>query len=143
MHQHCSTPRCGTREAERCSALQNMKKILIVEDNTDSMEIMTRSLKEDYLIVKAYNGKEGLEKAILEKPDLILMDISLPVMDGLMVIQSIRRTKEIQAIPIFVVSASAMSQQVKEAMDSGCNDFVAKPVRPGLLREKVKEYVQG
>lgn len=101
------------------------------------MEIMTRSLEKNYLIVKAYNGKEALEKTISEKPDLILMDISLPVLDGLSVTRRIRSTKDIEDIPIVAISASAMPHNVKDAFDAGCNDFIAKPVRPALLREKV------
>ena len=118
-----------------------MKKILIVEDMADAMEIMARSLEKNYLIVKAFNGKEALEKAISEKPDLILMDISLPVLDGLSVIRRIKNTKDIKDIPIVVISAGAMPHNIKDAMDAGCNNFIAKPVRPGLLREKVAQMV--
>ena len=114
-----------------------MKKILIVEDTEDGMEIMTRSLEKDYLVVKAYNGKEALEKTISEKPDLILMDILLPVMDGLTVTRKIRQLPDIDHIPIIAVSASIMSYNVKDALQAGCNELMPKPVRPGLLREKV------
>lgn len=106
------------------------------------MEIMTRSLEKDYLIVKAYNGKEALEKTISEKPDLILMDISLPLLDGLSVTRRIRQTKDIESIPIIAVSASAMPHNVKDAMEAGCNDFIAKPLRPHVLREKVNRIAQ-
>lgn len=118
-----------------------MKKILIVEDTEDGMEIMTRSLEKKYLIVKAYNGTEALQKTISEKPDLILMDISLPVLDGLSVTRRIRSTKDMENIPIVAISAGAMPHNIKDAMDAGCNDFIAKPVRPGLLREKVSQMV--
>jgi len=105
------------------------------------MEIMTRSLEKNYLIVKAYNGKEALKKAISERPNLILMDISLPIMDGLSVTRRIRSTKDIEDIPIVAVSAGAMPHNITDAMEAGCNDFIAKPVRPGLLREKVNQMV--
>lgn len=118
-----------------------MKKILIVEDTEDGMEIMTRALEKDYLILQAYNGREGLEKAVSEKPDLILMDISLPILDGLTVTRRIRHTKDLENVPIIAVSASVMPHNVKDILAAGCNDLVSKPVRPGLLREKVKKYV--
>ena len=118
-----------------------MKKILIVEDTKDGMEIMTRSLEKNYLIIKAYNGQEALEKTISEKPDLILMDISLPILDGLSVTRRIRCAKDMENIPVIAISASAMPHNIKDAFAAGCNDFIAKPVRPGLLREKVSQMV--
>jgi len=119
-----------------------MKKILIVEDTEDGMDIMTRSLEKDYLIVQAYNGKEALEKTVSEKPDLILMDISLPILDGLSVTRRIRSMPDIENTPIVAISAGAMPHNVKDAMDAGCNDFIAKPVRPALLREKVHDRLK-
>ncbi|MBI1870202.1 MAG: response regulator [Chlamydiae bacterium] len=118
-----------------------MKKILIVEDSEDSMEIMARTFEEDYLVIKATNGKEGLEKAIEEKPDIILMDVSLPIMDGLTVTKRIRGIHGIENTPIIIVSASAMAHDIEEALKSGCNHFLPKPVRPSLLRKKVAEYL--
>lgn len=120
-----------------------MKKILIVEDTEDGMDIMTRSLEKDYLIVQAYNGKEALEKTVSEKPDLILMDISLPILDGLSVTRRIRSMPDIEDTPIVAISAGAMPHNVKDAFAAGCNDFIAKPVRPALLREKVALAVHG
>lgn len=119
-----------------------MKKILIVEDTEDAMEIMTRALEEEYTIIKASNGKEGMERAISEMPDLILMDISLPIMDGLTVTRRIRENGNIKDIPIIAISASAMIHNIKEALENGCNDFIPKPIRPRLLRKKVKEYLK-
>lgn len=118
-----------------------MKKILIIEDTEDGMEIMTRALEHDYLIIQAYNGQAGLEQAVSAKPDLILMDISLPILDGLTVARRIRYTKDIGNVPIIAVSASVMPHNVKDILEAGCNELVSKPVRPGLLREKVKKYV--
>lgn len=118
-----------------------MKKVLIVEDTEDAMDIMVRSLEKDYLVVKAYDGKEAWEKVISEKPDLVLMDISLPILDGLTVVRMIRHNKDMKAVPVLAVSASAMPHNVKDALDAGCNDFIAKPVRPGLLRKIVGNYI--
>ena len=118
-----------------------MKKILIVEDTEDTMEIFVRTLEKDYVIIKAYNGREALNKTISEKPDLILLDILLPDIDGLSVVRRIRHLdEEISNIPIIAVSAGAMPQNVKDALSIGCNSFIAKPVRPELLRKKVKEF---
>ncbi|MBI4231965.1 response regulator, partial [Candidatus Peregrinibacteria bacterium] len=111
-----------------------------VEDNEDSMAIMTRALEKDYLVVKAANGKEALEKTFSEKPDLILLDISLPILDGLSVARRIRCAGETENVPIIAVSASVMPNNVKDALAAGCNGFLAKPVRPRILIEKVKEY---
>lgn len=86
-------------------------------------------------------GREALERTIEEKLDLILMDISLPIMGGLTVAKRIRHKKEIENITIIVVSASAMFHNIKEVLESGCNNFIPKPIKPKLLRKKVVEYL--
>ena len=105
-----------------------MKKILIVEDNEDNMYVLEAFLEDDFELVEATDGKMGLEMAITEKPDLILLDISLPEMDGTEVIVKIRKHQEIKDTPVIALTAHAMLGDKERFMEFGFDEYMSKPI---------------
>lgn len=116
-----------------------MKTILIVEDTEFNVDLLTQLLEEDYTLLIARDGAEGVSLARENNPDLILMDISLPVLDGYEATRQIRET--LKSTPIIGLSAHAMSGDAVRARESGCNDYLTKPVDDDLLLNKLKEYL--
>ncbi len=112
-----------------------MAKILIVEDNDMNLDMLSRRLaRKGYEIVVARDGQAGVDQALAELPDLILMDMSLPVMDGWQATRRIKERAETAAIPVVALTAHAMASDREKAMDAGCDDFYTKPIElPGLL----------
>ncbi len=116
-----------------------MKTILIVEDTELNIDLLTQLLEDDYNLLVANDGGQGVTMAVEKKPDLILMDISLPVMDGY---EAARRIRESQAdIPIIGLSAHAMEGHKQKAQDAGCDDYITKPINDALLFEMLKKYL--
>jgi len=106
-----------------------MAKILIVEDNEDNWDMLSRRLKKKgFEVVIAVDGKQGVDKARSEKPDLILMDLSLPVMNGFEAIGQLRADASTQHIPIIALTAHAMTGDREKAIEAGSNDYETKPV---------------
>jgi two-component system, cell cycle response regulator DivK len=116
-----------------------MKTILIVEDIDLNIDLLTEILEEDYNLLIAKDGVQGVELANSNKPDLVLMDISLPGMDGYEATRYIRKT--FQTLPIIGLSAHAMQGDDERAKAAGCNDYLTKPVDEVLLLRKLKEYL--
>jgi two-component system, cell cycle response regulator DivK len=118
------------------------KKILIAEDYDDARNLMCFMLRHGgYQIFEATNGKEAVEVARLEHPDLILMDISMPIMDGFTATQLIRESGDgISSIPIIAVSALNF-MYLEEALKAGCNEVVSKPVDFDRLDSVMKKYL--
>jgi len=114
-----------------------MKKILIVEDNEDNMELLLQILEDDYDIVEATNGEEAIIVAQKEKPDLILMDLSLPVMDGWEATRRLKANSELRAIPVIALTAHAMSGDKEKAISAGCDGYVSKPIDMDKLMEVI------
>jgi CheY-like chemotaxis protein len=117
------------------------KKILVVEDNLDNRRILVYRLKRmgDFQIVEASNGEEAIEMVGREQPDLIFMDLKMPVMDGWEATRQIRRQEHGKRIPIIALTAQAMVGDEQKALAAGCDDYVAKPiVDPSVVREKVE-----
>jgi CheY-like chemotaxis protein len=114
-----------------------MAKILVVEDNEENWDMISRRLqRRGYVVVHAVNGQEAVDLAARERPDLILMDVSLPVMDGLEATRRIRARAETQTTPIIALTAHAMSGDRDRALQAGCDDYHAKPVElPHLLAQ--------
>ena len=116
-----------------------MKTILIVEDIELNIDLLTQILEEDYNLLIAKDGAQGVMITEQKKPDLVLMDISLPIMDGY---EATRRIREnFQALPIIGLSAHAMSQDTEKAIAAGCTDYLTKPVDENLLIQKLKQYL--
>ncbi len=115
-----------------------MKKALIVEDNQDSQFLLTVLIKSmGFSAILANNGMEAVEKAIEEKPHLILMDIMLPGIDGREATRRIRSNQETKEIPILAVTAITDKSQLRECIKAGCNDYILKPFNNKDLQEKI------
>ena len=116
-----------------------MKTILIVEDTELNIDLLTQLLEEEYSLLIARDGAEGVSVAREKNPDLILMDISLPILDGYEATRQIRET--LKSTPIIGLSAHAMNGDAVRAREAGCNDYLTKPVDDDLLMNKLKEYL--
>ena len=118
-----------------------MNKILIVEDVELNLELLVQLLEDDYELVIARDGAMGLEMAAAEIPDLILMDMSLPVLDGWEATRAIKANDKLSHIPVIGLSAHAMSGDQQRALAAGCNDYLTKPIDEDLLAEKLHYFL--
>ena len=113
-------------------------KILIVEDNEMNRDMLSRRLlKKGFEIIIAVDGAEGVEKTISEKPDLVLMDMSLPVMDGWEATKNLKANNETAKIPIIALTAHAMAQDKEKALAAGCDEYDTKPIDLNRLLSKI------
>lgn len=128
-----------TNMLQRRDESDTMKTILIVEDIDVNIDLLTQILEEDYHLLVAKDGKQGVELTEQHQPDLVLMDISLPVMDGYEATRNIRKT--FQTMPIIGLSAHAMQGDEERARAAGCTDYLTKPVDEDLLRKKLQEHL--
>lgn len=116
----------------------SIAKILIVEDNELNRDMLSRRLtRKGYEIVMATDGLQGVNMAETEHPDLILMDMSLPVLNGWDATKRLKSSASTMAIPIIALTAHAMSSDREQAMDAGCNDFDTKPIELDRLLQKI------
>lgn len=118
-----------------------MKKILIVEDVELNLDLLVQLLEDDYELISADDGEKGVALAAQEQPDLILMDISLPLLDGYDATRRIKAQAALAHIPIIGLSAHAMSGDAEKARAAGCDDYLAKPLDEGLLFEKLDRFL--
>ncbi len=119
-----------------------MKKALVVEDHPDMRNVLTFEMEMmGFSVIGAKDGKEGVEKAIKEKPNLILMDIMMPFMDGRDATRLIRSNPETQHIPILVETALANNVVRRSCIEAGCNDYITKPFTFKELQKKVQDFV--
>jgi CheY-like chemotaxis protein len=110
-----------------------MKKILIVEDVALNRDLLTQLLEDDHMLVFAEDGLAALALAVLERPDLILMDVSLPKLDGLEATRRLKADPATASIPVIVLTAHAMKGDEELARAAGCDDFLTKPIDEDLL----------
>jgi CheY-like chemotaxis protein len=118
-----------------------MKKILVVEDVDFNRELVVQLLEDKYQVIEAVNGEEGLELAKRERPDLILMDLSLPVMDGWEATKQIKANDDLRSIPVIALTAHAMVGDEEKAVAAGCDDYLAKPLDEDELMTKVAKFL--
>jgi two-component system cell cycle response regulator DivK len=119
------------------------KRILVVEDQEDDRQIIRDMLAgTGYAITEAEDGEQALAAITKQRPDLILMEIQLPSMDGYEAMRRIRTDPALFAIPIIAVSSYAPSEEQQKARAAGCNDFVPKPYSPHQLLAKIRSYLQ-
>lgn len=119
-----------------------MAKILLVEDNEMNRDMLSRRLKrKGYEIVIAVDGEEGVSKAVSEKPDLILMDMSLPIIDGWTAVGQLREKEETKSTPIIALTAHAMAGDKQKAIDAGCDDYDTKPIELPRLLTKIESLL--
>ncbi len=118
------------------------KRILVVEDQEDNRAILRDLLQSvGYELVEAVNGEEALSIALEHKPDLILMDIQLPVVDGYEATRRIKAEPALRGIPVIAVTSYALSGDEEKAREAGCDDYVTKPFSPRDLLAKVQAYL--
>jgi CheY-like chemotaxis protein len=113
-------------------------KILLVEDNEMNRDMLSRRLlRKGFEVVLAVDGREGVDKASSEAPDIILLDMSLPVMDGWEAAGHLKNNPETQKIPVLALTAHAMDGDREKAISAGCDDYDTKPVNFARLLEKI------
>src|SRR6267143_1395242 len=118
-----------------------MKTILIVEDVELNRDLLVQLLEDEYRLILAADGVAALERAAKAKPDLILMDLSLPRMDGWEATRRLKADKNLERIPVIVLSAHAMRGDEERARSSGCDDFLTKPIDAKLLFQKLERHL--
>jgi CheY-like chemotaxis protein len=119
-----------------------MKKILVVEDNENNMYLITFILKKNgHNIIEAWSGEEGIELAVKEKPDLVLMDIQLSGIDGLEATKKIRESEAEGEIPIVALTSYAMAGDREKALNAGCTGYIEKPINPETFMGEIEKYL--
>jgi CheY-like chemotaxis protein len=118
-----------------------MKRILIVEDVELNRDLLTQLLEDTYELVIAVDGAAGVEMAIAHRPDIILMDLSLPLVDGWEATRRIKANTSTAAIPVGAITANAMTGDEDRARAAGCDDFMTKPVDEDLLFAKLRHWL--
>ncbi len=117
--------------------------MLIVEDNQDSRELVVKVLRNRaYEIIEAVDGPDGLEKAIAERPDVILLDIALPKMSGYEVMSNLRNREELKDTTIIALTAHAMKGDEEKALQAGFDGYIAKPINVREFPRQIEEYVE-
>ena len=118
------------------------KRVLVIEDTEDNRQIIRDLLTSfDYELIEAVDGAEGVSMAQAHHPDLILMDIQLPVMDGYEATRRIRAIPELAAVPIIAVTSYAFSGDEAKTREAGCDGYIAKPFSPRVVLAKVREFL--
>src|SRR3990172_4352088 len=115
-----------------------MKKILIVEDTALNLDLLVQLLEENYQVVTAGDGQAGVAAANEERPDLILMDMALPILNGWDATKKIKAMPELRDIPIIALTSHAMSGDKEKALAAGCDDYMTKPLDENLLFNKLE-----
>ena len=119
-----------------------MKKILVIEDNETNLYMMRFLLEENnYEVVEARDGIEGVKLAVSEEPDLILMDIQLPLLDGYEATMQIKTNEKIKHIPIIALTSYAMVGDKEKTLKAGCNGYIEKPINPETLMAEIEKYL--
>ena len=119
-----------------------MALILHIEDNASNRKVVRYLLRESaHRLIEAVNGEEGLEMAIGKEPDLILLDIQLPLLSGYEVAQRLKGDEKFAHIPIIAITSYALSCDDNKALQAGCDDYIAKPFRPQELMDCLGKYI--
>lgn len=121
---------------------ETLGKILVVDDNQDSRELVIKILQgRGHQLVEAVDGEDALEKVAAEQPDLILLDISLPKIDGYEVTRRLKQNKKFASIPIIALTAHAMKGDKEKALASGCDDYISKPINVRDFYDRIKVFL--
>ncbi len=117
-------------------------RILIVEDNIQNMYLVTFILKKyDFEVIQAWNGAEGITLARDHRPDMVLLDIQLPVMDGYTVACELRKSPDLARVPIIAITSYAMPGDREHALEAGCSGYIEKPINPDTFISQIKSYL--
>jgi len=131
-----------TEDPQHATRNSQLATILVVEDNPDNMTTLRAVLGNSYNMLEATDGKEGLKAILEERPDLVLLDISLPLMDGYQVVQEIKENKDVSDIPVIAMTAHAMKGDKEKILAAGCDDYISKPIDPETVLEKIRDWVE-
>ena len=118
-----------------------LPKVLVVEDNPDNMLTFNAVLKGKYEIIEAYDGEDGINKATAELPNLILLDMALPKVNGMAVVKTLKKQDETKHIPVIAVSAYSMDDMKEIFLRYGCDDFVSKPIDRSVLLKTMNKWL--
>lgn len=120
-----------------------MAKILLVEDNEMNRDMLSRRLvRKGYEVLLALDGEEGVEKTTQDQPDIVLMDMSLPKMDGWQATRLLKAQDQTRHIPIIALTAHAMTEDREKALNAGCDDFDTKPIELDRLLGKIESLLR-
>jgi two-component system cell cycle response regulator DivK len=117
------------------------KTILIVDDTDWNRDLLAQLLEEEYAVIQAADGEQGIRMTRDEKPDLVLMDLGMPVMDGWEATRRIKADAALRQIPIIAVTSHAMVGDEIDARKAGCDDYLPKPIDEDLLLEKIRKFL--
>jgi len=117
------------------------KKILIVDDEYTIRELVDLSLVEDYEVIKAEDGEDAIKKIRQSRPDLIILDIMMPKMDGYQVCRTLKTNKKTNHIPVIILTAKHMLDDLKSAIEVDADEFITKPFEPDFLKKRVDAYL--
>ncbi|HDH87783.1 MAG: response regulator [Deltaproteobacteria bacterium] len=119
------------------------RKILVVEDNQDNRELVVKVLKiNGYKVIEAVDGEEAIEKTKTENPDLILMDLFIPKIDGYEVTTRLKTDRDLRRIPIIALTAHAMKGDMEKALAAGCDYYIPKPIDVRELPNQIKNFLK-
>jgi len=122
----------------------NRKSILVIEDNEQNIYLLTFLLnKYGFEVLQARDGQQGLDMAIAQQPDLILLDIQLPVMDGHEVARRLKENTAVKQIPVVAVTSHAMSGDREAILAAGCEGYIEKPINPDTFVDQIKPFLTG
>ena len=118
-------------------------KVLVIEDNEQNMYLVKFILEvHGYEVIQARNGSDGIFMAREHKPDLILLDIQLPILDGYTVARELRKINAMQHVPILAVTSYAMPGDREQALAAGCNGYIEKPINPDTFMNEINQFIQ-
>lgn len=132
----------GTKGTRKAKPIQGRPTILVVEDNPDNMITIKAVLQNKYHILEAIDGEEGLKTTLAEQPDLVLLDMALPKMDGMTVAKKIKEDKICNEIPIIALTAHAMKGDREKIIAAGCDDYIPKPIDPEGILKKIEDWIK-
>ena len=132
----------STGPLPKIARVEGKPTILLVEDNPDNMITIKAVLHDKYNIIEAADGEKGLDMALTERPDLILLDMSLPEMDGFTVVGKIKEENKTCHIPVIAMTARAMKGDREMILKAGCDDYISKPIDPDDTLKKIKGWIQ-
>ena len=122
--------------------MADKKRIMIVDDETDLVETLTYRLEaSDYEVLTAYDGQQGLDKVRAERPDIILLDVMMPKLDGYHVCRLLKSDEEFKNIPIIMLTARGQEQDIKKGKDCGADDYLTKPFESAQLLDKIIKHL--
>jgi CheY-like chemotaxis protein len=119
------------------------RTILLIEDNEQNLYLATFLLKQNgFDVIPARSGPEGIEQAAKVRPDLIILDIQLPQMDGYAVARALRQNPALKDVPIVAVTSYAMAGDRERALEAGCNGYIEKPINPDTFKSEIERYLE-